>query len=145
MNLVDYLLVRRDEPYGRSVPVTIMKAISWCEKIAECCSDIRATEGRIAWATKNNIVEMLSGGGGPLIKRAPRSPTWVLVKIERLVLDTEEIAVLRVWAWVKLVKSWASDKAGRATPRRRASLYGPPKDHDVGAKPADQGATAMCQ
>ena len=34
VDLVDYLLVRRDEPCGRSVPKTIMKAISWFEKIA---------------------------------------------------------------------------------------------------------------
>ena len=44
--------------------------------------------------------------GAPLTKRAPRYPTWVLVKIERLVLDKEEIACLRIWAWIKLVKSW---------------------------------------
>ena len=45
VNLVDYLLVRRDEPCG-----PIMKAISWFEKIAEFRGDVRATEGRIAWA-----------------------------------------------------------------------------------------------
>ena len=36
-----------------------MEAISWFEKIAEFRSDVRATEGRIAWAT----VEMLSERG----------------------------------------------------------------------------------
>ena len=97
IDLVDYLLVCRDEPCGRSVPETIMKAISWFEKIAEFRLEIRATEGRIAWATKDKIVEMLSEGA-PLTKRAPRYPTWVLVKIERLVLDKEEIACLRIWA-----------------------------------------------
>ena len=46
--------------------------------------------------------------GAPLIKRAPRYPTWILVKIERLVTDAEEIACIRIWAWIKLVKTWAS-------------------------------------
>ncbi|CAE7839519.1 unnamed protein product, partial [Symbiodinium microadriaticum] len=31
-DLVDYLLARRDEPCGRSVPEAILKAISWMEK-----------------------------------------------------------------------------------------------------------------
>ena len=45
----------------------------------------RGAEGRIAWAAKDKVIEMLSEGA-PLIKRAPRYPTWILVKIERLVL-----------------------------------------------------------
>ena len=32
---MDYLLARRDEPCGRSVPKAILKAISWMEKVAE--------------------------------------------------------------------------------------------------------------
>ena len=34
-DLVDYLLARRDEPCGRSVPEAILKAISWMERVAE--------------------------------------------------------------------------------------------------------------
>ena len=82
IDLVDYLLVRRDEPCGRSVPETIMKAISWFEKIPEFRLEVRATEGRIAWATKDKIIVEMLSEGAPLTKRAPRYPTWVLVKIE---------------------------------------------------------------
>ncbi|CAE7299782.1 unnamed protein product, partial [Symbiodinium pilosum] len=37
-----------------------------------------------------------------------RYPTWILVKIERLVLDENEVAGIRIYAWAKLFKSWAS-------------------------------------
>ena len=107
VDLVDYWLVRRDEPFGRSVPETIVKAIAWFEKVAEFRSDSRATEGRIVWATKDKIVEALSEGA-PLTQRAPRYPTWILVKIERLVLDEDEAKGIRIFAWAKLFKAWAS-------------------------------------
>ena len=38
-DLVDYLLARRDEPCGRSIPELIMKAICWMEKVAEFPTD----------------------------------------------------------------------------------------------------------
>ena len=38
-DLIDYLLARRDEPCGRSVPELIMKAITWLEKVAELQED----------------------------------------------------------------------------------------------------------
>ena len=106
IDLVDYLLTRRDEPCGRSVPETIVKAVAWFEKV-EFRNDTRATEGRIVWATKDRIVEALSEGA-PLTQRAPRYFTWILVKIERLVLDENEVVGIRVYAWAKLFKSWAS-------------------------------------
>ena len=43
-----YLLARRDEPCGRSVPELIMKAITWLEKVAEFQEDTKATRGRAA-------------------------------------------------------------------------------------------------
>ena len=68
---MDYLLARRDEPCGRSVPEAILKAISWMEKVAEFPEEQRATHGRLAWAAKDKITEVLSEGAR-LIKRAPR-------------------------------------------------------------------------
>ena len=68
-DLVDYLLARRDEPCGRSVPEAIVKAISWVEKVAEFPEEQRATHGRLAWAAKDKITGVLSEGVR-LIKRA---------------------------------------------------------------------------
>ena len=87
-DLVDYLLVLRDEPCVRTVPDSLLKAVSWIEKVAEFKFEV--------------LYE-----GAPLIKRAPRYPVIVLVAIERVVLDDSEPTGLRVYAWAK-VKVWAS-------------------------------------
>ena len=68
-DLVDYLLARRDEPCRRSVPEAILKAISWMERVAEFPEEQRATHGRLAWAAKDKITEILSASdqeGAPL-------------------------------------------------------------------------------
>ena len=106
-DLVDYLMVLRDEPCARTVPDSLLKAISWMEKVAEFRVELRATGGRLAWAAKDKIVEVLYEGA-PLIRRAPRYPVMVLVAIERVVIDENEPTGLRVYAWAKLVKAWAS-------------------------------------
>ena len=95
-DLVDYLLARRDEPCGRSAPEAILKAIVWVERVAEFEETLRATHGRLAWAAKDKITEILSEGAR-LIKRA-----------EALVIDVGHATGWRIWAWAKLVKVWAS-------------------------------------
>ena len=69
---MDYLLARRDEPCGRSAWEAILKAIAWVERVAEFEETLRATHGRLAWAAKDKITEILSEGAR-LIKRAPLS------------------------------------------------------------------------
>ena len=68
-DLVDYLLAHRDEPCGRSTPEAILKAIAWVERVAEFEETLRASHGRLAWAAKDKITEILSEGAR-LIKRA---------------------------------------------------------------------------
>ena len=106
-DLVDYLLVLRDEPCARTVPESLMKAVSWMERVAEFKLELRATSGRLAWAAKDKIIEVLYEGA-PLIRRAPRYPVMVLALIERVVLDDSEPTGLRIYSWAKLVKTWAS-------------------------------------
>ena len=66
-DLVDYLLARKDEPCGRSVPESIMKAIRWFEIVAEFVEEDCASYGRLARAAKDKVVEALSEGA-PLTK-----------------------------------------------------------------------------
>ena len=106
-DLVDYLLARRDEPCGKSIPELILKAICWMEKVAEFPTELRATHRRLAWAIKDRIVESLSTGA-PLTKRAPRFPVAPLARLEELVMDEMYAVGWRIWAWIKLVKVWAS-------------------------------------
>ena len=83
---VDYLLARRDEPCGRSAPEAILKAIAWVERVAEFEETLRATHGRLAWAAKDKITEILSKKAR-LIKRAARYPVFMLTLLEALVID----------------------------------------------------------
>ena len=106
-DLVDYLIARRDEPCGKSIPELIMKAICWMETVAEFPMELRATQGRLAWAIKDRIVESLSTQA-PLTKRAPRFPDVLLARLEELVMDEMYAVGWRIWAWIKLVKVWAS-------------------------------------
>ncbi|OLP73848.1 hypothetical protein AK812_SmicGene46779, partial [Symbiodinium microadriaticum] len=55
-DLVDYLLARRDEPCGRSVPETILKAISWVkkDKITEILSE--EVWGSLRWSDLQAII-----------------------------------------------------------------------------------------
>ena len=104
---MDYLLARRDEPCGRSAPEAILKAIAWVERVAEFEETLRATHGRLAWAAKDKITEILSEGAR-LIKRAPRYPVFMLMLLAALVFDVGHATGWRIWAWAKLVKVWAS-------------------------------------
>ena len=75
------------------------------ETVAEFPEEQRATHGRLAWAAKDKITEILSEGAR-LIKRAPRYPVYLLARLEELVLDPGHAIGWRVWAWAKLLKVW---------------------------------------
>ena len=63
------------------------------EKVAEFPEEQRATHGRLAWAAKDKISEILSEGAR-LFKRAPRCPFYLLARLEELVLDPGHAAGL---------------------------------------------------
>ena len=44
----------------------------------------------------------------PFTKRAPRHPAAILVRFERIVRNRVVPVGWRIWAWAKLVKTWAS-------------------------------------
>ena len=81
-----------------------MKAICWMEKVAEFPVEQQATQGRLAWAIKDRIVESLSNGG-PSDKESTSLPRC---RLEELVVDDMFAVGWRIWAWIKLVKVWAS-------------------------------------
>ena len=76
------------------MPESLLKSISWMERVAEFKVELRATHGRLAWAAKDKIVKVLHEGA-PLIRRAPRYPVMVLVIFERVVMDDSEPTGLR--------------------------------------------------
>ena len=71
------------------------------EKVAELPIELRATQGRLAWAIKDRIVESLSS-------KEPLTKVVLLARLEELVMDEMYTVGWRIWAWIKLVKVWAS-------------------------------------
>ena len=51
-----------------------MKAICWMEKVAEFPTELRATQGRLAWAIKDRIVESLSSAANETSAAIPSGP-----------------------------------------------------------------------
>ncbi|CAE7256466.1 unnamed protein product, partial [Symbiodinium pilosum] len=92
--------------------------------------NVQATEGRVAWATTDKIVEMLSEGA-PLTKRAV-PPDMGLGQASE------------VLGFATLV-GCPGDQARGATPRGGAPGYDTSQDEDFGAKPEDKRATAVRQ
>ena len=105
-DLVDYLLARRDEPCGKSIPELIMKAICWMEKVAEFPTELRATQSRLVGY--QGLYCGVAIYRTPLTKRAPRFPVVLLARLEELVVDEMYAVGWRIWAWIKLAKVWAS-------------------------------------
>ena len=143
-DLVEYLMVLRDEPCAWTVPDSLLKAISWMEKVAEFRVELRATGGRFAWAAKDKIVEALYEGA-PLIRRAPRYPVMVLVAIERVVVDENELGQAGQGLGLAKVVGPPSH------PPRRAEASGGPighhatPDQNVWTEQTHQGHAAMRQ
>ena len=97
MGLIDYLLARRDEPCGRSVPERRVPGGVESHERTICLS----YEGQASG-------EILSKRPHSLTKRAPRLPVVLLAAMEKPVLDEPSAVGWRIWAWVKLIKVWAS-------------------------------------
>lgn len=106
-DLVEYLFCRYDEPCGPTVPVLIVKAVTWMEKTACVRRDDQVGSSQVVASVRDYIVEMLSKDSPPL-KRAPRYPAAMLEALEEAVEDQTLVAGLRVVAWIKLVKSWGT-------------------------------------
>ena len=92
------MLVLRDEPCARTVPESLLKSVSWMERVAEFKVELRATHGRLAWLGPLRTKSSVLHEGAPLIRRAPRYPVMVLVVFERVVMDDSEPTGLRVYA-----------------------------------------------
>jgi len=106
-DLVEYLFCRYDEPCGPTVPVLIVKAVTWMERIACVPNAMRVGESQTVASVRDYIVEMLSKDAPPM-KRAPRYPAAIMESLEEAVEDTFLPVGLRVIAWIKLVKIWGT-------------------------------------
>ena len=106
-DLVEYLFSRFDEPCGPTIPVLIVKAVTWMERTA-CVDDrLRVGESQVVLSVKDYIIEMLSKDSPPK-RRAPRYPAVFLESLEAMVENDQLLMGTRAVAWIKLFKIWAS-------------------------------------
>ena len=109
------------------------------ERVAEFEEMLRATHGRLAWAAKDKITEILSEGAR-LIKRAPRYPVFMLMLLEALILDVGHATGWRIWAWAKLVKRPSSYHSRGACASGGEAHHRAKANQDFGPQPPDKGA-----
>ena len=105
--LVDYLHAREEEGMGPYVPLSVSKAVAWFEKT----SGVPAEEAMSADPLLNLVVRDLLKrleDNSPPRKRAPRLLSCFIPALEKMVMDRGIDDALRLGAWMKLLKVWAS-------------------------------------
>ncbi len=125
VQLVDYLYAREEEGMGCSIPMAVMKSVSWFEKLACIPED----ESLVAHSMCQMVVASLTvklEDKAPPVKRAPRLLTVFIPSLERVVMDRTLEITTRVAAWIKLFKVWASLRFDDLANARRALI----KDYD---------------
>ena len=105
--LVDYLHAREEEGIGASVPLAVSKAVSWFEKLACFEAEEQMSNDVLVQLVVRGMLKRLEDKTPPR-KRAPRFLSCFMPALERLVTNRGEPERLRLGAWVKLVKVWAS-------------------------------------
>lgn len=105
--LVDYLLAREEEGMGASVPLSVSKAVSWFEKVSGMPEDSWLSTDQLVATVVRDLLKKLEDGAPPR-KRAPRMLSCFIPALERLVVDEKSSERLRLGAWLKLLKIWAS-------------------------------------
>eukprot|EP00435_Cladocopium_sp_Y103_P044620 s1206_g12.t1 len=107
VQLVDYLHARDEEGMGPSVPLSVSKAVSWFENLAGW--------DRSEWMSGDPFVDVVVKDllrrleeGAPPRKRAPRMLGLFIPALEEIISRPGVADPIKVGAWVKLVKIWAS-------------------------------------
>ena len=125
MQLVDYLYAREEEGMGCSIPMAILKSVTWFERVA-CTPE---EESLVAHPLCQMVVADLTvklEDKAPPVKRAPRFLAVFIPALERVVMDRRQDDQVRVSAWLKLVKVWASLRFDDLANVRRAMV----RDYD---------------
>ncbi|CAE8603335.1 unnamed protein product [Polarella glacialis] len=104
-DMVDYILHRSDGPCGPSIPLLIVGATSWIEKIAQVTQDRCWENDQAVGNASPKATERLSRDA-PMIRRATRFYTLIMVLMENYVVNVDVQPYLRGISWLKLVKMW---------------------------------------
>lgn len=107
VQLVDYLYAREEEGMGCSIPMAIMKSVSWFEKVACIPEEDSLVVHPMCQMVVADLTKKLEDKAPP-VKRAPRLLSIFVPALEKVVMDRRLDDVTRISAWLKLFKVWAS-------------------------------------
>ena len=105
--LIDYLHAREEEGMGASVPLSVSKAVSWFERVAGFEPERCISDDPLLSLIVKGLLKRLEDTTPPR-KRAPRFLSCFIPALERIVMDRSQEDSLRLGAWAKLLKVWAS-------------------------------------
>lgn len=107
IQLVDYLYAREEEGMGCSIPMAIQKSVTWFEKAAGVAEEESLMAHPMCQMVISDLTMKLEDKAPP-VKRAPRLLSVFIPALERVVMDRRIEEQVRMAAWLKLVKVWAS-------------------------------------
>ena len=123
--LVDYLYAREEEGMGCSIPMAIMKSVSWFEKVACTPEDESLVSHSLCQMVVADLTRKLEDKAPP-VRRAPRMMSIFIPALEVVVMERRHDDMTRVAAWLKLFKLWASLRFDDLANVRRALI----RDYD---------------
>lgn len=123
--LADYLYAREEEGMGCSIPMAIMKSVSWFEKVACVPEEESLVAHPLCQMVSAELTRKLEDKAPP-VKRAPRLLSIFIPALEQVVMDRRQDEITRIAAWIKLFKLWASLRFDDLANVRRALI----KDYD---------------
>ena len=106
-DVVDYLHDRAGEPCARTVPSSILGALSFIEKAGGVSFEDRLSADHLVASTMESLTVSLSKGTAPT-KKSAMVLLGIVLSLELYVVDETRPRYCRGVAWLRLVKIWAS-------------------------------------
>ena len=107
ITLVDYMYAREEEGMGPSIPLAVSAAVAWFERTAGIAEEDLLMNQHFPQIVMKELTRKLEQKAPP-IRRAPRWMGCFVAPLETLVVDGAVPFEVRVCAWFKLIKMWAS-------------------------------------
>ena len=107
VGFVDYLYAGEEQGLGPSVPLAIVQAVTWFERLAGFADSEKISESPMVSMVVSELSKKLEMKAPP-VKRAPRWLTCMIVLFEGVIMDPRAPVGRRLCAWSKLIKLWAS-------------------------------------
>jgi len=108
VELVDFLLERADEPCGPSVPGSVLGMVAFLEEIGGRPEAERLASNSAVRSIVDELKLELSAGKPRAKRRAHQLLVGLVLSLEAKVCDRSCSTYIRLLAWTKLVRVWAS-------------------------------------